>query len=89
MVTDDDDDDRSSTTSTTAESDYGDASEDENWMFKTFFEEIDSDVDGTENLSLKQYQELFRERYADFLVGHHHLRRNSIHKIKWTLLEIL
>ena len=52
----------------------------EHWVFQRFFDEIARDVDGADSLSLRKYQKLFRERYANFLEWYHHLRRNSIHK---------
>ena len=52
-----------------ATEDDGSSDDDENWVFNKFLADIDRDhEDSNEDISLTQRQDLFRKRYADFLV---------------------
>ena len=57
-----------------------DVDDDENWVFKRFFDELTILIDGFETLSLEQRQKLFRDFYTKFLIWNYHLRRNPVYK---------
>ena len=74
---DGDDDDDEISIADSGESDDSGFEDGENWVFNRVLQCINMD---NEKFDLKQRQEVFRKKYADFLIWYHHLRQNTTHK---------
>ena len=53
-----------------------DDEQDENWVFDRILDAVESNDDD----NIKQRQKIFREKYGNFLIWLHHLKRNPTHK---------
>lgn len=79
----DDDDENDVDTQSDADRD------DDNWVFNRILSEVERELDNNGHASHKRLCRLFRQKFIDYLVWFHNLRKNSIYKKVMTIAKDL